>query len=436
MLAVLVWRRRPSPPAAALGAYLLSVAVWSIGYSLQLIETPLAEKLFWAKVEYIGPAGVSLAGLLFVLQYSGFNDWVRLSRVAPLLVMPAVTQILAWTNEWHGLVWRRVWLDTRGPFPMFARTHGPWFWVFLCYGYLLCIISIGLLVRQFLSRRGIYRSQAGVLLLGCLVPFAGNALYVFGLEIVPNLDFTVFGFFITGVSMAWGLFRFHLPVIMPLARQTVFEGLSDGLIALDTAGNVVDVNPEAARILGEPSKSLIGRPALSAMIKHLQLAEICGLPRETRCELTLNVSGSSRLFDVRCSLLKTRRQRVVGSLIVLRDITDHKAAEAALLQAHAALEQRIAERTADLSRTIQGLRQLENQLTMSASHDSLTRLPNRTLFFTRVADRLGDWASEKRGRFAVLSNGIKSQFNISLLFGCEPEQWSASKLSCVGGTLN
>ncbi len=265
ILAFTIWRRRPSQPAAALSVYLLSVAVWSVAYSLQLLSHTLEQQTVWSKMGYLGPAGVSLAGLLFVLQYSGLNEWVRTPRVLLLSVIPVATQILAWTNGYHHLIWRRTWLDFRGPFPMMGRSHGPWYWVFLVYGYTLCLIAIVLLAREFLNRRGIYRSQTGVLLLGCLVPMVGNALYAFGIEPMPNIDFTVYGFFITGISMAWGLFRFQLPVIMPLARQTVFEGLSDGVIALDTAGNVVEVNPEAARILGEPARSLIGRPALTAL---------------------------------------------------------------------------------------------------------------------------------------------------------------------------
>jgi diguanylate cyclase (GGDEF)-like protein len=388
VLATLVWVRRPSQPAAALALYLLSVAVWSIGYCLQLTAPTLAQQVFWSKVEYLGPAGVSLAGLFFVLQYSGLNDWVRPSRIVLLSVIPAVTQVLVWTNERHGLIWRSVWLESSGPYRLMARTHGPWFWVFLTYGYALCLIAILLLIRELFSRRGIYRSQVAVLLVGCLVPFAGNVMYSFGFNLVPNLDFTVFGFSITGLSMAWGLFRFQLPVIMPIARQTVFDGMSDAVIALDIAGNVVEVNPEASRMLERPAGSVIGRPAVAAFRQYPDLAEFCAHPQEGRTPLTIESLGLARRFDAKCSLLKTRRQRVIGSLIVLRDVTDREAAEESLREAHSLLEQRIAERTVDLSRTIEELRQLENQLTFNACHDGLTGLANRRLFLDRVTHRL------------------------------------------------
>src|SRR6202000_1696687 len=95
------------------------------------------------------------------------------------------------------------------------------------------------------------------------------------------------------------------------------------------------------------------------------------------------------------------RQRVIGSLIVLRDITERKAAEAALLQAQSVLEQRIAERTSDLSRTIEHLQQAENRLIYTAFHDALTGLANRKLFLDTVAQRVKALANTPDGMFAI-----------------------------------
>ena len=401
-LALYIWRRRPSQTANTLGLYLFSAAIWSFGYSMQLRAETLDQVVFWAKVQYIGPAGVSLAGLVFVFQYAGLNEWVRPSRIILLGIIPAVTQVLVWTNEMHGLIWRTYGLNGSGSYPVLERTHGIWFWVFLVYGYGLCLIGMLLLARVLFQRSGVYRSQAAILLLGCTVPFVGNFINIVGPESLPNLDLTVFGFSITGISMAWGLFRFQLPVITPLARKTVFEGMSDGVIALDVGGNVVEVNPEACKIFGQPAAQLIGRLAVTVFRLNPELTLLFEPPREARAELSLYRLGVRRRFDVKCSLLKTRRQKTIGSLIVLRDITDREIAETILLQAHSVLEQRIAERTADLSRTIEELRMVESQLLYSANYDILTGLANRKLFLDTVADRVKAGFGAEASPFAVL----------------------------------
>jgi diguanylate cyclase (GGDEF)-like protein/PAS domain S-box-containing protein len=384
-LAVAIWLRRPSPPAISLGLYLFSVAVWSFGYCFQLRSVDLAGQVFWSKIEYLGPAGVSLAGLIFVLQYAGIYKWVTARRILLLAIIPLMTQVLVWTNGMHGWIWRRIWLDTSGSYPTMGREHGPWFWVFLVYGYGLCFISIILLARVLLRGRGIYRKQAAILLLGCVVPFIGNILYSFDARPLANYDLTVFCFSITGLSMAWGLYRFRLSVIMPAAHEMVVEGMSDGLIVLEPSGSLVDVNREAAAIFGYPASMLVGRLGVNAFQHHPEFAQLCSAPVDARVELDIDRGGECRRFDVKCSTLRNRRGRPNGHLIMLRDISELKAAEMQLRAAHTILEQRVAERTTDLSRTIQELQAAQEQLWFTACHDSLTDLPNRTLFLDRLS---------------------------------------------------
>ncbi len=400
-LALAIWLRRPSPPAITLGLYLFSVAVWSFGYCFQLRSGDLAGQIFWSKIEYLGPAGVSLAGLIFVLQYAGIYRWVTARRILLLAVIPMATQALVWTNAMHGWIWRRVWLDTSGSYPTLGREHGPWFWLFLGYGYGLCFISMVLLARVLFLRRGIYRKQAAILLLGCVVPFIGNILYSFGAGPLANYDLTVFCFSITGISTAWGFYRFRLSVIMPAAHETVVEGMSDGLIVLEPGGNVVNVNREATTIFGSPASMLVGRLGVSAFQRHLRFAELCAAPVETRVELDIDRGGECRRFDVKCSTLRNRRGRPTGHLIVLRDISELKAAEMKLRAAHAILEHRVNERTTDLSRTIQELQAAQEQLWFTACHDSLTQLPNRTLFLERLSKCLTVSARENARSCAV-----------------------------------
>jgi PAS domain S-box-containing protein len=79
---------------------------------------------------------------------------------------------------------------------------------------------------------------------------------------------------------------------------------------------------------------------------------------------------------------------------IARDITERKWAEAVLRQAHEALEQRVAERTAELERTLQDL----NQFTYAASHDLKAPL--------RAVKHLAGWIAEDADE--VLSESSKT----------------------------
>src|SRR5262249_4437766 len=147
-------------------------------------------------------------------------------------------------------------LDTVGSFSVVTKTYGPWFWVHTVYSYLLIGLGAWLLLRWFFQSGRLYRQQVLVLLLGALMPWLGNVLFVLR---VSRLDLAPIAFTLTGLAVAWGLFRFHLMDLVPVARHTLIAGMSDGVIVLDHRGRIVDLNPAAQKILGVEPPVMIGQ---------------------------------------------------------------------------------------------------------------------------------------------------------------------------------
>jgi PAS domain S-box-containing protein len=108
--------------------------------------------------------------------------------------------------------------------------------------------------------------------------------------------------------------------------------MADGVLVLDAFGRVVDVNPAAARALGRSHAALVGQPLADVLPRHPALSrqplEVDS--DEERLEVTLPVEGRLRYFDARRQPLPDRSGRPAGALVVLRDVTERRAAETQL----------------------------------------------------------------------------------------------------------
>ncbi len=106
--AVFAWNRRPSAGASYLAAILMSVTIWSFGYAMELANTEKQSICFWLRFEYLGIASLPLFCLLFGFRYAGLGRWLTPGNIAAMSAIPAITLLLNWTNEWHGLFYARV----------------------------------------------------------------------------------------------------------------------------------------------------------------------------------------------------------------------------------------------------------------------------------------------------------------------------------------
>ncbi len=354
-LALYAWHRRSAPGATYFILLMLAVSEWSLTYALELDSADLSAKIVFDALEFLGIVCIPAAWLALALCYTGREKWLSPRNLALLAVEPVITVLLVWTNGSHGLIWGDVGLDTSGTFINLSETPRVGFWVHTVYSYVLLLIGVFLLIQAFGRAPRLYRRQVISLLVGVLVPWLANVVSVLGLSPFPELDLTPFAFTISGVVMAWGLFRFRLLDIVPVARSAVVDSLSDGVIVLDIQNRIVDLNPAAQRIIRRVASEVIGQPAAEAFSARPDLVEEYGNVTEANTEIVLpgqipsdqvGQEQEQRHFELRILPLSDRRGAPSGRLIVLRDITEQKRAEEALRNAEAATRQRLKEQTA------------------------------------------------------------------------------------------
>ncbi|MGD8623459.1 MAG: histidine kinase N-terminal 7TM domain-containing protein [Anaerolineae bacterium] len=349
LVAIYTWRYRQEAGAKPYALVALAAAVWTLGYVLELTSPALEAKIYWDNVQWLAAVAWCLAFLAFSLEYTG-RKLVNPRRTWGLLaVVPILFFFLVLTDALHGLVRPAAWLVAGEPFAALVYDFSAVSWVISIYGYGLVLAGIYYLVKAFLHPQRLYRGQVATILVGALIPMLGTILTLAGITPTFHRDISPFTFALGNLVVLWGLVHFRLFDIVPVARDAIVESMSDAVIVLDTQNRVVDLNPAAQVVVGWPASEVIGRPATEILTRWSHLVEQYREVAEASAEITVDTDEGPRQVDLKLSPLRDRRGALTGRLIVVRDITARKRAEAALRAAHDELERRVEERTAELA---------------------------------------------------------------------------------------
>lgn len=356
LIAFSLWHRRPAPGKVLFILMILAVSEWALGYFFELGSAGLQNKIFWAKIKYLGVVSVPLFWFFFALEYTRKKEGVKIRHIALLSVIPFLTLLLTWTNEHHHLIWSSNTLISSGKLSVRISTHGAWFWVHASYSYLLLFFGSFQMLKDLFRFPHLYRGQIVAILIGVLAPWVGNTLYIYRLIPASFFDPTPFAFTLTGIAFAWSLVRYRLFDIIPSAHITVFENMKDAVIVLDIYGRIVDFNPSAKELFNFPSLQIIGKPLHTIFPEGAPSLDPDFSTKEFQTEILLDQEGEKRHFDLRVSPLYEKHGNLTGRLMVLHDITERKHAEKFLKNAHDKLEMQVHLRTLDLVETNEKLK--------------------------------------------------------------------------------
>ena len=334
-LANYAWRRRHLGNWALPFSWLtLAATIWSFGYAIEIASPLLAQKIFWGQIQYIGIATVPTVWFLFALSYTNRDQWLTRERLILLFVVPFLTILFAFTNNLFHLIWQTVALDSAGLFPILQVTYGSWFWLHSAYSYALMLIGTAAILMAFFRYPSAYRWQNISLLLGALLPFVGNILFLTGVNPLPGIDLSPFGLGLSGLLLSIAIFRTGLFDLVPIARRVAVENLSDALLVLDGSRRIVDINPAGQALFTGSEKSLVGQSVDQLPEFGPALRQALSRTGNEETEIAIGL----RDYDARVSFLHDQNGRLSGHLVSLRDVTLRKRTESLLASRNHILE--------------------------------------------------------------------------------------------------
>ncbi|HUQ86289.1 MAG TPA: histidine kinase N-terminal 7TM domain-containing protein [Vicinamibacterales bacterium] len=324
--AVIARTRRGVPGGTAFSWLMLAVAWWSFTSAMHTLIFEYDTRLVISKFQYLGVASIGVLWLLFTTQYSRI-EWPA-PQVAHVLVwiVPIVTLLMVATNEQHHLHWAAI-DEVMTPIGRrLVYRAGPWYWVHASYSYFLVLIGTATLVAGLRRFPPPYRRQTALIILGAIVPWIGNLLYLSRALPVTGLDLTPIAFTVSGACFTFGIYRYRLFGLVPVARDMVVDSMDDGVLVLDAQRRIVDLNAAAERYTG-CNHSSFGRPIdevvawwTEAVDEEHPLAE--GQPA------LVKVEPGPRYFEVKVSAVRDSQRRFAGWLVIVHDVSNRRRNEA------------------------------------------------------------------------------------------------------------
>lgn len=395
--AAVVQTRRMVTGASALMVLLAALAWWDITYGIFWANTPGPTPYFWLDITYLGVVTVPPALLVFSLQLSNMSDLLKRPLAAFIYLVPVTVLVLLFTDPYHNLFFA----GKRTENSAFILDAGPVFWLNVVFSYSLTLLSTIVLARAFHRSSGMYRRQIAFVLGGLGVTWLNSIIFVLGINPLPGADNTPFSFTVAAVAFTYSLLRHHLLDVVPVARDVLIEKMADGVLVVDDQNRIVDINQMAMKLLNLTG-DVLGFPVGQVFF---QLG-----PKEReafnsqKATFDIQLKGESINFlEVTISPILGRRDKFLGRLIILHDITK--------------------------------LKEIQNELHLLASKDSLTGAVNRR-HFMELAKRELTRTRRYKPRLALVLMDLDSFKMVNDTYGHQAgdEALLVLKDICIQGT--
>lgn len=325
-LSLMIRSYRSTPGVRYFSLLMLSGAIYSMFYALEISSSEQIFVDIFYKIQYAGIPFIPAFFILFSISYTRKAEVHEISTLFPVLIVPVITALLAFTNDFHSLFISNGFINTDGAFPVFMFETGLWYWVHQAYSVIAIFSGIVLLFRMWIFAAPAFRSQIGIILSGSLIPFVIYVFYISG--VFPGgIDPNPFSFAFTGVFIFAGISRFRLFRLAPMARNMLFDNIPDGVVIIDKYFRLVDCNKSAATMFGIDNVD-IGKPA-GAVFERWPgiMMYLTGNEKNTRFEVS-RISGEYTMFlDCFLSPLIDDINVERGQMLIVHNVTEQRRAE-------------------------------------------------------------------------------------------------------------
>jgi putative nucleotidyltransferase with HDIG domain/PAS domain S-box-containing protein len=348
---IYTWQHRHVRGAGAYAWFVAGQTLSVFAFIMELISLDLDTKILWDKFQWVTETSIIVvAYFVFAIQFTEMKIQRPAIFWTILLSIPSAFNILLITDGIHHLIYPNPHLTETYPFRDLEYDFTIAVYILSVYIYGVSLYGIGLLVSRIFRPHNLYRSQLATMAMGFLIPVVLSVFSLLDIRISPQRDIFPFSAALGNLIVAFGLFRFRLFEIVPIARERVIENMTDPVIVVDALDRVVDINQIALDNIEKKASQVIGQPSAVVFSQWGELQEqFRSVEQQNNMEVTARIKGAELIYDIGVFPIHDNRKRTVGRVFVARDITRRKTLEIGYRQLSEELEQRVQERTEELA---------------------------------------------------------------------------------------
>ncbi len=305
-----------------IGLLFIVISAWVSGGAIELLSDSFLMFSVGRTGHFIGTALVPIVAYVCFREYTGASTTG--SRLALLLIVPAISIALAATNTHHELMWYGPFTNSAGEFLTQPVKWGPWFlFVHLPYSYLMIGAALIMLLVHSSAVAPAYRRGLFLLTAACTGPLIATAAYDIGLG-PDTLSYVPLVFAAFLPIYAWLILVEQIIEFTPFAYETVFQNMQDPVVVIDEQCRIIGLNHTAETMLSVKEKQ-----ALRVPLEELfgdDSPEVFDALNSGEPQKMLTSTG--RFLHVQVSPIASSRPGMrSGQVLMFRDVSDVEKAQ-------------------------------------------------------------------------------------------------------------
>ncbi len=301
---------------------LIPVAIYAFGYAFEILCTSIEWVKFWIKVEYIGVAFLPVAWLIFALNFTGHKDSIKKSTFMLLNIVPVIILIMNYTNDFHYMFYKKLYMNTDGIFPIVELIKGPWYWVNIAYTYAVMAIGLIIFISAYFKAVSIIRKQILLLIIAWVIPWISDIVYM--MHLIPfDVDLCPLAFSFSGMISSFAILKFKLIKLTPIALEKVFSNMLDGVIILDSENNIVNFNNSSKNIISELRDIEPGDQKIDDVLKEYKtILKAVNSASYNESSISIKNKDQLRYYNMNINNVYEKTDEVIGRILTFNDITE------------------------------------------------------------------------------------------------------------------